>query len=102
MLKINYLSQLHILFIIIKNNVIFLRPYIYTYDLSFLSYPKAVYIQINMFSFQGTPGGSLNPKEFWVANCNMNERFLWLNKDASPGIGPFGPELLAPAVRCCT
>ena len=55
-----------------------------------------------MFSFQGTPGGSLNPKEFWVENCNMNERFLWLNKDASPGIGPFGPELLAPAVRCCT
>ena len=38
-----------------------------------------------MFAFQGTPGGSLNPKEFWVENCNMNERFLWLNKqDVEP------------------
>ena len=38
-----------------------------------------------MFSFQGTPGGSLNPKEFWVENCNTNERFLWLNKqDVEP------------------
>ena len=79
------LSQLHILFITIKNIVIILRPYIYTYDLSFLSYPKAVYIQMNMFSFQDTPGGSVNPWDFWIENCNMNERFLWLNKqDVEP------------------
>ena len=39
--KINYynLSYIYIFFLIIKNIVIFLRPYIYTYDLSFLSYP---------------------------------------------------------------
>ena len=72
--KINYYNLSYYI------HVILLRPYIYTYDLSFLSYPKAVYIQNNMFSFQDTPGGSLNPKEFWVENCNMNERFLWLNK----------------------
>ena len=85
LLKINYLSQLHILFIIIKNIVIFLRPYIYTYGLSCLSYPKAVYIQINMFSFQDTPGGSRNPKEVWMENCNLNERYVWLNnQDIEP------------------
>jgi hypothetical protein len=40
---------------------------------------------MNMFSFQDTPGGSLNSRDFWIENCNMNERFLWLNKqDVEP------------------
>ena len=40
---------------------------------------------MNMFSFQDTPGTSLNPRDFWMENCNMNERFLWLNnQDVEP------------------
>ena len=53
--------------------------YIYTYDLSFFSYPKAVYIQIGVFSFQETPSALIIPKELWLENCNLNERFAWLN-----------------------
>ena len=38
-----------------------------------------------MFSFQDNPGGSLNPKDFWVENCNLNERYVWLNnQDIEP------------------
>ena len=38
-----------------------------------------------MFSFQDTPGGSINPKDFWMENCNLNERYLWLNnQDIEP------------------
>ena len=40
---------------------------------------------MNMFSFQDTPGTSLNPRDFWMENCNLNERFLWLNnQDVEP------------------
>ena len=38
-----------------------------------------------MFLFQDTPGGSINPKDFWMENCNLNERYLWLNnQDIEP------------------
>ena len=38
-----------------------------------------------MFSFQDTPGRSINPKDFWMENCNLNERYLWLNnQDIEP------------------
>ena len=38
-----------------------------------------------MFSFQNNPGGSINPKDFWLENCNLNDRFKWLNKqDVEP------------------
>ena len=40
---------------------------------------------MNMFSFQDTPGTLLNPRDFWKENCNLNERFLWLNnQDVEP------------------
>ena len=38
-----------------------------------------------MFSFQDTPGGSINPKKVWMENCNLNERYVWLNnQDIEP------------------